>query len=344
MSPEKQNSSRADLIRQRRTTETHTRSSQTRQNVRRAAATPIVSRAATGRQSAVRQTAKPRAQRRYEVALPLSGGRTTSIRMPSLALHLSPRWVSGALALIMAGLLFVMWSIDPFIIHGAKVSGNQRLAVDDINTVLGLSGKSIVLAMPEEIEYNLRAAFPELKDVSVSIGFPSTIAVNVAERTPLVAWQQDDKVSWIDAEGVAFPPRGAADGLIPVLALGNPPAIDAETQPVPEKVTAISLFNINPAAATAKRLLQPETVLALQSLVAYMPQETVLVYDPSYGLGWKDARGWQVYFGSTGSDMGLKVQMYQTIVDNLMQRGITPTMVSVEYPSAPFYRVAQEQQ
>jgi hypothetical protein len=343
MSPEKQNPSRSDHIRQRRTEQSHARSGQTRQNVRRAATTPVVSRTTPGRQSAVRQTTKPRAQRRYEVALPLSRGNTTSIRIPTLAMHIGPRWVSGALALIMASLLFVMWSVDPFVIHGAKVTGNMRLAASDIDSVLGLSGKSIVLAMPEEIEYNLRAAFPELKDVSVSIGFPSTIAVKVAERIPLVAWQQNDKVSWIDAEGIAFPPRGAADGLIPVLSLGDPPVIDANPQPASEDVTASSLFKINPSGVTARKLLQPDTVLALQSLVAYMPQETVLVYDPAYGLGWKDARGWQVYFGSTDADMGLKVQMYQTIVDNLMQRGITPSMVSVEYPSAPFYRVAQQQ-
>jgi hypothetical protein len=33
--------------------------------------------------------------------------------------------------------------------------------------------------------------------------------------------------------------------------------------------------------------------------------------------------------------------MYQAIVDNLTQRGISPTMVSVEYPNAPFYRLGQ---
>jgi cell division septal protein FtsQ len=343
MSPEKQNSSRSDLIRQRRTKDSHKRSGQTHQNVRRMAGAPVVSRTTPGRQSATRPASKPRAQRRYEVALPLSRGRTTSIRMPTLAMHLGPRWASGALALIMAGLLFVMWSFDPFIIHGAKVTGNERLAASDIDSVLGLSGKSIVLAMPDEMEYNLRTAFPELKDISVSIGFPSTIAVKVAERTPLVAWQQDEKVSWIDAEGVAFPPRGTADGLIPVLSLGDPPAINADPQLESVEQPANILLKARSSGATTKQLLHPETVLALQALVAYMPQETVLVYDPAYGLGWKDARGWQVYFGSTGADMGLKVQMYQTIVDNLMQRGITPTMISVEYPSAPFYRVAQQQ-
>jgi len=39
--------------------------------------------------------------------------------------------------------------------------------------------------------------------------------------------------------------------------------------------------------------------------------------------------------------MPMKVTMYQTVVDNLAQRGITPTMVSVEYPNAPYYRLGQ---
>jgi cell division protein FtsQ len=263
-----------------------------------------------------------------EVAVPFGLGINTRVRLPSLALDLGTRWVSGIILIISAALLFVMWSTEPFIIKSAKVVGNERLGASEINAVLGVIGKSAVLASPAQIKYNLQAAFPELKDVKVSVGFPGSVTVRVVERKPLIAWQQDNKVSWIDADGIAFPPRGAVDGLVPVLALGDPPAIET----VPNYTT----LNI-----MTKPLLTPQTVQALQSMVAYMPEGTTLIYEPDYGLGWNDSRGWKAYFGNTSGDMAIKVTMYQAIVDNLTQRGISPTMVSVEYPSAPFYRLGQ---
>ena len=335
MTPEKDTQSRADSVRQRRSQSTTTRASTASSNLRRPAraSTPVVSRTtSSGRVSAARpavagRKSKPRAQKRYNVALPM--GLTRTVTMPELAIHLGARWVSGTLSLLMVGMLFLMWSMDPFIVRTATVSGNQRLAVSDINSVLGVVGQSVVLAMPEQLEYNLRNAFPDLKDVSVNVGFPSTITVNVVERVPLVAWQHDNKVSWIDAEGIAFPPRGSAEALIPVLALGTPPLLS----------DALQTASLTPGA---QQLLLPDTVRALQSLLPFVPEGTALIYDPNYGLGWNDPRGWQAYFGTEIDDLALKVQMYQTIVDNLMQRGITPTMISVEYPDAPFYRAAKQ--
>lgn len=324
--------SRADSIRKRRAENVGARASTASQHVRRPApsATPVVSRVATTRQATVSRTStKSRARRRYNIALPMGFSRQVSV--PQFGVHMTARWASGMITAIMAALLLLMWNMDPFIIRTARVSGNQRLAVADINSVLGVLGQSIVVATPEQLEYNLRTAFPELKSVSVSVGFPSTIAVNVIERTPLVAWQQDDKVSWIDAEGIAFQPRGTVEGLIPVLALGTPPSLAGVTS---ESLPESALI------PTAQQMLLPETVRALQALVAYVPEGTVLIYDPNYGLGWDDPRGWKAYFGSTGGDMALKVQMYQAIVDNLTQRGVAPSIISVENPNAPFYRIA----
>jgi hypothetical protein len=263
-----------------------------------------------------------------EVAVPFGLGINTRVRLPSLALDLGMRWVSGIILIVSAAMLFVMWSTEPFIIKSAKLVGNERLGASEINAVLGVIGKSAVLASPAQIKYNLQAAFPELKDVKVSVAFPGSVTVRVVERKPLIAWQQDNKVSWIDADGIAFPPRGAVDGLVPVLALGDPPAFESD-----QNYTTLNIMT--------KPLLTPQTVQALQSMVSYMPEGTTLIYEPDYGLGWNDSRGWKAYFGNTSGDMSVKVTMYQAIVDNLTQRGISPTMVSVEYPSAPFYRLGQ---
>jgi cell division protein FtsQ len=332
MTPDKsQSDPRSNRLRKRKTTETRTRAAQAKKNIYQSTSATrpaVVSRSSMGKLTAANISSRPRARERMEVAVPFGLGSGTRVRIPSLAIDLGTRWISGVIVIISAAMLFVMWSTEPFIVNSAKLVGNERLGASDINAVLGVIGKSAVLASPEEMKNNLQAAFPELKDVKVSVGFPGSVTVRVVERTPIIAWQQDSKVSWIDSEGVAFPPRGAADGLIPVLALGDPPAIETET-------------NYETLNLMTKPLLTPQTVQAMQAMIAYMPEGTTLIYEPDYGLGWNDSRGWKAYFGKSTGDMTLKVTMYQAIVDNLSQRGISPTMVSVEYPNSPFYRLEQ---
>jgi hypothetical protein len=88
-------------------------------------------------------------------------------------------------------------------------------------------------------------------------------------------------------------------------------------------------------------LLSPDAVTALQVIMPYVPPGSALIYDGSYGLGWRDSRGWDAYFGQTTGDMSLKLKMYQTLVDSLAQRVVCTTLISVEYPDAPFYSVEQ---
>jgi cell division protein FtsQ len=78
---------------------------------------------------------------------------------------------------------------------------------------------------------------------------------------------------------------------------------------------------------------------ALMTISPRVPEGSTLVYDPRYGLGWADPRGWQAYFGHTDGDVNAKVQVYQSMVDYLIEQGITPRLISVEYPDAPFYRI-----
>ena len=324
------NGSRVSRLRSQKSSDTQVRASRAKKNIYQSTATrpAVVSRSSGGRLTASKISSQTRTREKMEVAVPFGLGESARVRLPSLEMNLGNRWISGVIAAVCAAMLFMMWSMDPFIVGSAKLIGNERLSAGDINAVMGIMGKSILLASPEQMKTNLQAAFPELKDVKVSIGFPGSVTVRMVERKPIIAWQQDSKVSWIDSDGVAFPPRGAAEGLIPVLALGDPPPLE----------TDVNYESLN---LMTKPILTPQTVLAMQSMLAYMPEGTTLIYEPDYGFGWNDSRGWKAYFGKTTGDMPMKVTMYQTIVDNLAQRGISPAMVSVEYPNAPFYRLGQ---
>jgi len=77
---------------------------------------------------------------------------------------------------------------------------------------------------------------------------------------------------------------------------------------------------------------------AILQLNAWMPQEKTLLFQQQRGLGWTDVRGWDVYIGQKLEKINEKMMMYETIVKELDNQEIKPTMVSVEFLHAPYYR------
>ncbi len=340
MSPETETLSRAEQVRRRRAEESKLRIDATKNRViggrkatppakktdlRKPTERPMLSRAPI-RSSTAQRAAFGAASnvRRYNAAysMPIARGAAKPAMVP---IEIGNRWVSGLLALASLALMVWMLTMPPFVFTSVQLVGAQRVSPLEVNAATNLVGRSILFANPQEIEASVRAAFPEFLDVKVAINIPAEVTLTVRERTPVVAWQYQDRLTWIDADGVAFTPRGAADNVAPVMAFGLPPS----------QVQNFDPLNLD---KTSLRFIAPETVLAIQSLQPYVPAGAMLIYEPEYGLGWDDPRGWRVFFGVTGRDIPLKLQIYQTIVDTLLQRGIIPTMISVAYPDAPFYR------
>lgn len=329
MSTEKDSQSRAEQVRRRREDDSKQRVDQSKKRTQSPAPAPVVTRASrNANQRPVLGRGRP-GVRRYDAAAGMSFSRTTlkSAALSTLSfspVEMGPRWASGLLSIISMALLFVMWAVPPFTVGGVDLSGAKRIGPAEVSAVTGMLGKPGVLADPAQIETALRAAFPEFSSVHVAVTLPAQIIVTVVERQPLAAWQYNNQLVWIDADGVAFPARGTAENLIPVMALGTPPAQAAS----PEQLSGTA----------ARAFIPADTVQALQALQPHVPQGAMLMYDPAYGLGWTDPRGWQAYFGFSGTDVPMKLQEYATIVDSLNQRGVKPTLISVAFPNAPFYR------
>ena len=247
----------------------------------------------------------------------------TAVHAPAFYLpQLGPRWISAGLTLLLGLVLFSMWTANTFIVSGAELSGNQRLHAADVSSALGLVGQPIFKAIPSQIESNLRTAFPDLASVRVQVGFPNHIYVNVVERTPILVWSQDGNITWIDSNGVSFTPRGNVPGLIPVASNGSPPMLPGDpTQSVYDQP-----------------FIDPAMVQAIMTLHPQVPAGSPMVYDPTYGMGWKDPHGWSVYFGQNTQDIAVKEKVYQSIMNTITKQGIQPTLISVEYLDAPFYK------
>ena len=155
-----------------------------------------------------------------------------------------------------------------------------------------------------------------------------------------------DSVIWVDTEGYLIPARGSAPAML---------TISADSLPVYELDDDLKEDGLATKIIQDKSIRKPglsDLVFFAQSkhidsnllvgvlqLNAWMPNEKTLLYQKQRGLGWKDARGWDVFVGQKLENINDKMVMYETIVRNLEEQGINPSLVSVEFLNAPYYRV-----
>jgi cell division protein FtsQ len=273
-----------------------------------------------------------RLRHRYDIAMTSPYGRAGSYERPKAPaismpkISIGPRLLSFLLTVLCAAGLYTMFSMDPFIVRNASILGNNRVGVEQIANVLGVANQPAALLNPAEIEYNILAAFPDIASASVEVDLPARVVVTVSERQPVVVWQQDGQTTWVDAQGYAFAPRGDVQGLVTVTSTGAPP--------IPANLNLSQTIG-------ARAFLTSDLSAAIVTLSPLVPEGATLVFDPAYGLGWSDPRGWRVYFGHSDGDAAIKYQVYQSMVDYLTKHNIQPTLISVEYPDAPFYRIEQ---
>jgi hypothetical protein len=85
-------------------------------------------------------------------------------------------------------------------------------------------------------------------------------------------------------------------------------------------------------------MIPSEMVATLQAMGTYIPAGTPILFSPEHGFGWEDPQGWRVYLGKSLVDINQKLLIYQRFVEALEEQGIEPSLISVEYMHAPFYR------
>ncbi|HSG45024.1 MAG TPA: FtsQ-type POTRA domain-containing protein, partial [Anaerolineales bacterium] len=206
----------------------------------------------------------------------------------------------------------------------AQLAGNQMLTQAEMNSVLSILGQPIFLLTPSDLETRLRLNYPELASVQVTVSLPNIVSVKVTERMPVIRWEQGGGYTWIAEDGIAFRPRGEMIGLISVMALSAPPVEGGGSDPL-----------------TPAPFISTEMVQAVKGLAGHVPPGQAILYDKDNGFGWNDPRGWRVHFGTSASDVSLKIRVYENMVASLSQRGIRPALINVVYPTAPYYRMSQ---
>lgn len=271
------------------------------------------------------------------------------LRLPSVPrLQVGTRVISGILTFILLIAVVVMLRNDSFKVNpnGITIRGNFRVGSDEISTRLSSFGTRIIEVKPEIIEQTILRDFPDIKEVQVGVSLPANLNVRVTERIPAIVWYveategQEASQIWIDDEGYSFEVRGAASLPIEVHANIAPPAPFAPVElEKPENEEDQDEDKEEVIFAGRDPNVDPRIVKAIHALSEIKPQGTILRYDAKRGLGWVDPTyGWMVYFGRNAEHLDVKMAQYKKIADLLLERNLQPSLISLEYLHAPYYR------
>jgi hypothetical protein len=137
------------------------------------------------------------------------------------------------------------------------------------------------------------------------------VQIIVQEREPALVWEQAGVRTWLDIQGRVMRQRADRDLLRVV-------SEDGEGPPSPNEAVDVGVVT---------------GALQLKSLY---PAISVLRYNPDKGLGYRDERGWDAWFG-TGTNMPEKVAVYNAIVNTLLGQGKKPIEVNVVNVDAPYF-------
>lgn len=337
---ERKNVSRADQIRSRRMNKTDRQNAESLPKDFSKSSAAERPHAPASRQQVTSRYQPPRqpqqqytAQNRRKVYMKLNTP-GAEVRLPSMpTMQLGWRYASIALLVVLLIALYAFFNLSSFLISKPTLVGAVRITAEDMAPYLDVIGVSPITIKPAEVEQEIAAKFADLESVKVTVGLPASLFVEVVERKPVLFLQYPDgSVKWVDMNGYIFPARGDS-AMLPGV------AVNGELPIPPSNPSASTAPTSNPAIQQER--VEPAFVSAALSLTLQIPPETILVYDPAYGLGWTDPQGWLVYFGTNTDNIALKLEEYQLIIDELNAKGIRPALISLKYLHAPFIRMEQ---
>lgn len=220
------------------------------------------------------------------------------------------RWLSLGLLGLCAFALFEIGADGTFYLSFIPVEGAVSIPASEVVGASGLAGRHIFAVDPGEAAANI-GQLPGVVSSTVLLEWPNQVRIQIGEETPVAVWHQSGATYWVNEQGNLLPARSEGYGLLQIYSETDGPEGDLEF--VPEEV-------LNGA-------------LQLREL---RPNIERLYYRPGEGLSYDDGRGWRAHFGQ-GLDMQQKLAIYEAIIDDLLERGISPTYVSVSNQDKPHY-------
>lgn len=289
---------------------------------------------------------------------------------------INSRWISLGFVALAIYALFTIAQERRFYLTYIPVEGAKSITPDRVAQASGLAGNHIFASNPSLAAEQI-AEIPGVLSSTVTLRWPNEVLIQISEESPVAVWYEDDVEYGITSSGRLIPGGFPAAGLLKIVREtgsirasgvispttesevdGQPEAdgntVESPPEPLNDSQSGSGqdansvLPTPTPASTTIAQIEEAEGLPISQPFV---PQEVLhgalqlrelrpdiqeLYYRPYGGLSFNDGRGWRGYFG-TGTDMTQKLVIYETIVNDLISRGIQPAQISVSNQEKPYY-------
>jgi cell division protein FtsQ len=125
-------------------------------------------------------------------------------------------WLAGLVAVVALGAF--LWAGPLLSVRTVRVDGAASLAAVQVQETAGVAEGTPLLQVDVDAAAARVARLPQVADVQVTRGWPSTVVITVVERTPLAVVETAGRRTLVDAEGVLFDTITGAppDGVVPL--------------------------------------------------------------------------------------------------------------------------------
>jgi cell division protein FtsQ len=136
---------------------------------------------------------------------------------PSHRRYLARRWVALLVVLAVLGLTYVVMFTSLIGVRSVEVLGVRDIPPGDVRKAAAVEpGTPMVRLDTDEIAARV-AKLPRVADVSVSRSFPTTVEIDVTERTPVAVVPDTDGVHLVDRTGMDYATVRSRPAGLPVL-------------------------------------------------------------------------------------------------------------------------------
>lgn len=130
-------------------------------------------------------------------------------------------WLVG-LTLVLSGVAYLFYGSPAFVARQVRVEGVTLLSSDQVRAQAAVPTVPLARIDTKQIARRVDA-LPEVGSVRVRIRYPSSVVIEVIERTPAVQRAEGSRYQWVDAQGVVFHVRTAR---LPKVVLVRTPSTD----------------------------------------------------------------------------------------------------------------------
>jgi cell division protein FtsQ len=205
----------------------------------RSAALPA-SEARTRQRPVRRASDRSRRERPEQANSTARGRRSQSARArtgtrPSRRKALRRRWIALLTVLTVAAVVYFLFFTSMLGVRSVEVIGNSAVSTEKLLAAADIPEQKPMMALDTGVIQERVGALPGIATVEVSRSWPSTVEIEVIERTPIGYYDTGEKLHLVDGNGVVYKEITEKPAGLPELKL---PRV-APDDPVTRAVTAV---------------------------------------------------------------------------------------------------------